>query len=123
MFHHRFADIRVADIRVVLGADESGVDAHGLTLVIFNGHLRFAVRAQPGNEAAAAHFRQLAGQFVGQVTGHGHQGGGFITGKPEHHTLVAGANGFDFGVGHFAFLGFEGSIHTHGNIAGLAGNG
>jgi len=59
---------------------------------------------------------------VRQVDRHGHQGGGFVAGVAEHHPLVACADGFNFGIGHLASLGFQRLVHTHGNVTRLLGN-
>ena len=52
--------------------------------------LRLGVWAEARLRAVLAHFRQAAGEFVGQVNGQGHEGIGLIARKAEHHPLVAG---------------------------------
>ena len=94
----------VADALGVLAADDHGVDARGLAvLVVLDRDLALAVGAQVGQLAALAHFGQLAAELVGQRDGRGHQLGGLVGGVAEHHALVAGAAG----------------VHALGNVAGL----
>jgi len=107
----------------VLGADQHRIHAHGAAIAIFHRHLALAIGAQPGQLAALAHGGQFARQVVGQVDRHGHQGGGFVAGKAEHHSLVAGANGFNFGLAYLTGLGFHTLVHAHGNIARLGADG
>ena len=47
LFHHRFAQIFQADVRVVLGGQHDGVDTHDLAVIVAAGHLGFGIRAQP----------------------------------------------------------------------------
>ena len=41
---------------------------------------------------------------------------GFIRCETEHHSLVSGADGFDFIIGHLMLSGFQRFINAHGNI-------
>ena len=58
---------------------------------------------------------------MSQVDRHGHQGGGFVAGKAEHHTLVTRADLIQFGL--IAFFGLQRFANTHIDIRALAGNG
>ena len=78
----------------VLAADNNGVDARGLAiLVVLHRDLALAVGAQVGQLAALADRGQLAAKLVGQRNRSGHQLGGFVGGVAEHHALIAGAAG------------------------------
>src|ERR1035437_5681533 len=78
----------------VLAADNNGVDARGLAiLVVLHRDLALAVGAQVGQLAALADRGQLAEKLVGQRNRSGHQLGGFVGGVAEHHALIAGAAG------------------------------
>ena len=116
-------DIGVRDAVGVLGADEDGIDAHGLAEGVLHGDLGFAVRAQPGQDAGAAHFRQAVGELMGEVDGHGHERGGLVAGVAEHHPLVAGADAFELGFGDLAALGLERLVDAEGDIGRLGGDG
>ena len=56
---------------------------------------------------------------MGKADGVRHVFFGFIGGKTEHHALVSGADGFDLGVRHFMFLGFQRFVNAHGYVGGL----
>ena len=73
----------------MLAGDDHSVDAHRLAVVILNGDLALAVRAQVVEGAVLADLGQALGQLVGQADGQGHQFGGLIAGIAEHHALVA----------------------------------
>ena len=79
----------LADLGAVLAGDDHSVDAHRLAVVILNGDLALAVRAQVVEGAVLADLGQSLGQLVGQADGQGHQFGGLIAGIAEHHALVA----------------------------------
>ena len=84
----------VADALGVLAADDHGVNASGLAvLIVFHGNLALAVGAQVRQLAGLAHFGKLAGQLVGQRDGGRHQLRRFVRGIAEHHALIAGAAG------------------------------
>ncbi len=123
VLHHALLDLGVGDAVCVLRADEDGINMHGFAVSVLDGHLALAVRAQPRDGAVLALFRQLLGQLVRQVNGHGHQGGGLVAGVPEHHPLVAGADLIQFLRGHFAALLLQRVIHAQGNIRALAADG
>ena len=119
----RLADLGMADLGGVLGGDEHVVHAHRLAVGVLHGHLALAIRAQPGQGAVLAHFRQPPGKLVRQVDGHRHQGGGLIAGEPEHHPLVASADFVDLLVGQLAAFDLVALVHTASDILALAGNG
>ena len=75
----------------MLGGDDHVVDAHGLAVHVFEGHLGLAVGAEEVHDAVLAYAGELEGKLVGPVDGGGHQGGGFVRGEAEHHALVASA--------------------------------
>ena len=104
----------VADALSVLAADDHGVDARGLAvLVVLDRDLALAVGAQVGQLAALADRGQLAAELVGQRDGGGHQLGGFVGGVAEHHALVAGAAGVN-ALGDVARLLVDGGDHGAG---------
>ena len=123
MADDRLTDLLLGDVRGVLRADQDGVDAFGLAVAVFDGHLALAVRAQPGQGAILAQLRQAAGELVGQVDGQRHQLGRLVAGKAEHHALVAGADGLDIDIRDLAAPDLQGLVDAHGNIAGLLGDG
>ncbi len=66
-------------------------------LPVLHGHLRLAIRAQPGQRAGLPLLAQGARQTVRQVNGHRHVGRGFVAGEAEHHALIPGSL---LGLGH-----------------------
>ena len=110
--NHRLANSRVvvADFfpvqdRMVLGGEDYFCDVHRLAVLIADGDLRLGVRPQPGE--LAARLAVAADEQVGEMNGHGHQGGGFGGGVSEHQPLVAGA----------------GAVHALRNVGGLLAHG
>ena len=86
------AESLMVDFRRMLGGHNDGIHAHGLIIFVLHGHLALAVRAQPGQLAAAASLGQAAGDAVRQRNGHRHHFRGLVAGVAEHHALVAGAD-------------------------------
>lgn len=105
----------LTDLQRMLCRDDNGVHPHRRTVPVFHRHLRFSVRSKIGQQSAPAHFRKAPGQIVGKVDGQGHEILGFIGGIAEHHALIARAVAKGT-----PDLCFEGSIHTQGNVGGLA---
>ena len=79
----------LADVGAVLAGNDHRVDAHGLAVVVLDGDLALAVRAQVIQRAVLAHLGQALGQLVGQADGQRHQLGRLVAGVAEHHALVA----------------------------------
>ena len=76
----------------MLGGNDHGVQLHGLVvLVISEGHLGLAIRAQAGDDVRVAHFGEPASQAVSQGDRQGHELCGLIGGITEHETLIARA--------------------------------
>ncbi len=115
------ADFFVIQLVGVLAADNDSVDANRLAVVIFHGYLALAIGVHPGQGAILADFRHAAGQLVGVVDGHRHQGFGFIAGKAKHHALVASASGFDESFVVFDCFLDAVLVHTARNIRALVG--
>ena len=84
-------DLLVGGFRVVLGADDHGVDPGGDSMMVLNGHLRLAIWPEVGNDPLFPDQGQLFDQAMGKADGKGHQLGGLVAGEPHHHSLVAGA--------------------------------
>src|SRR5690606_12399949 len=96
--HHRFFQIRLADLRVVLGGQHHGVDADHLAAIITAGDLGFGVRAQPRQQTGLAGFGLALDQAVAEDDRCRHQHVGFVAGVAEHQALVAGALVFRIGA-------------------------
>ena len=119
-FAHNVLDQVIVDgllvhIGAMLGGQNDGIDANGLAVHVFNGHLRLAVGTQVGQQAVLAHLGQLTGQAMRQRDGHGHQFLGLVAGIAEHHALVAGT-----GVVLSALAaGFQRIVNAHGDVGRL----
>ena len=98
MLHHIGMQLLLADGRAVLAGNNNGIHAHGFAVIVFNGNLALAIRAQIIHRAVFAHFGQALGQLVGQADGQRHQLGGFVAGITEHHALVAGTGNIIVGA-------------------------
>src|SRR5205807_6865838 len=81
--------------------------------VVFNRDLRLRVGPQPRNLTGLAQPGQLAAEFMGEGNWSGHELQGFVAGKTEHQSLIAGAL-----LGRAFALG-RGVIDTLFNVAGL----
>ena len=79
----------------MLGRNDYGINPLRLSLNIFHADLAFAIGAQVGHFAGAAHLAQLADQLVGQHDRQRHQFLGFVAGVTEHQALVARSAGID----------------------------
>ena len=112
MLLHGFDDVGLGGGGGVLGGDHHVVDAHGLAVHVFEGDLGLAVRTEEGHGAVLAHLGQLLGELVGPEDGGGHEGGGLVAGKAEHHALVTGALVFG-----------SGAQHALGDVGGLVVDG
>ena len=78
---------------LVLGGYEHGAQGDGAPVLVLEGHLGLAVRAQIGQHPRLAHLGHALGQTVGQPDREGHEVGGLVAGEAEHHPLVACALG------------------------------
>src|ERR1700694_2810440 len=87
------ADPFQADILCVLRREHHGVDALRAAVDVFDSDLGLAVRAQVGQRLVLPHPGELARQQVGELDRHRHQLRRFVTGKAEHHPLVASPAG------------------------------
>ena len=88
----RVADRRVRDLGAVLGRDDDGVDADGHAVLVLDGHLALAVRAEPGERAVLPELGQAVDDPVRQGDRQRHQLGRLVGGVAEHQPLVAGAD-------------------------------
>ena len=104
----------------MLGGNHHSVHPGRNTVLVFHCHLGLSIGAEIGQNLLFAHLGQLAAQLMGQHNGHGHQLGGLIAGKAEHHALIPGA--VVLVLLRLAF-GFQRTVHAHGDIAGLLVNG
>ena len=100
----------------MLGGNYDSINAYRFAVVIFNGHLCFAVRTQIRQHAVFAYFCQAAGKFMRQRYRQRHIFRGFVSSITEHHALVTGAY---FVLVSFAFFGFQRFINAHSNIGRL----
>ena len=89
--HHRFFQVFLGHVRVVLGRQNHGVDAHHFAVFVAAGYLALGVRAQPRQQAALAGFGLALHQTVREGDRSRHQHVGFVTGVAEHQALVARA--------------------------------
>mmetsp|Transcript_24541 Transcript_24541/g.52088 ORF Transcript_24541/g.52088 Transcript_24541/m.52088 type:complete len:274 (-) Transcript_24541:168-989(-) len=81
----------------MLRGDDNGVELQRLhrairLLQVLNGDLGLAVGAQPPEQAALAHIRQLLPQLRGHRVGKWHAILGLVRGIPKHDALVTGAD-------------------------------
>jgi hypothetical protein len=122
MLDNRLANLFLADIWCMLGADQDRMNTLGFAVSCIPPS---PVICRPGAARAVCRSCALptgAGELVRQVNGHGHEHSRLGAGIPEHHALVTGADRLDLRVGHFAGFGFQRLIDAHGDIARLAGN-
>ena len=75
----------------VLGGHHHGVQPDGNVVLVLDGDLRLAVRAQVGHRAVLAYLGQPPRQPVGQRDRQRHQLGGVVDRVAEHQALVTGA--------------------------------
>src|SRR5829696_6021324 len=68
------------------------INAHGFATVIFDRHLRLAIRKQPCDLTALARQREPAAEPMGERDRQRHQLRRFIAGEADHHALVASAD-------------------------------
>ena len=108
---HSLAESIDGDVGAVLrGDDDRGHALHAAVLVVFDGDLALAVRAQEVEQAALSGFRQAARQRVGEGDRGGHQFRRLVAGETEHHALVAGARLIGVVVG---------VVDAHGDVRAL----
>ena len=105
---HGLDDVGLGSAFSVLRGHDDVVDAHGAAVLVLEGHLRLAVRAEEVDDAFLAHFGEAHGELMGPENGSGHERGCLVAGVAEHHALVAGA----LILGLFA-------VHALGDVGGL----
>ena len=123
-----FLDILVnlllCHILTVLGRDNHSVQTCRLTvLIVLYSHLGLSVRTKVGQGAVLTNPGELPGQLVCQGNRIGHQLRSFVDCVAKHHTLVAGADGFDLVLAHQVLLCFQRLVYAHGDVGGLLVNG
>ncbi len=79
-----------ADVRVVLGGDHDRSHPLGHAMLVLDGDLGLAVRAQVRQLAGLADLGEAARHPVGQGDRQRHELRRVAAGEPEHHPLVAG---------------------------------
>src|SRR5690606_438599 len=89
--HHRFAQVGVLDLGIVLGGQHDGVDTHHLAAFVAAGDLGFRIRTQPRQQAVLARLGLALDQALREADRRGHQHIGLVAGIAEHQTLVTGA--------------------------------
>ncbi len=87
--HHRFFQVGLGDVGVVLGRQNHSIDTHNLAVLVAAGDLALGVRTQPRQQAALAGFGLALNQAVGEGDRRRHQHVGFVAGVAEHQSLVA----------------------------------
>src|SRR5215469_5707654 len=91
------ANLLLINVGSVLSRNDYGIGTYRLPVLVLYGNLAFAIGAQVSHRTGATpggttHQRELTHQFMSQADGHRHIFGSFVTGKANHHTLVAGSN-------------------------------
>ena len=117
MLDHVGIDLSLLDIIGMLCRDEYLLDGDRLVIDIAYRHLRLAVRSQVFERAILAHLGETLGQAMREIDGHGHELGGFVAGKPEHHALVASAEDVELVRAVFLELGTR--IDALGDVGAL----
>ena len=102
----------------VLGGDDHGVQPDRDVVLVVDGDLRLAVRAQVGQRPVLADLGQPPRQPVGQRDGQRHQFGGVVDRVAEHQALVAGALGVQR-VRRALDARLVGGVHTLGDVGRL----
>ena len=102
-------------VLIVLGGKHHRIDPDGLSVFVFHCDLCLAIRTEIGKLPVFADGGQPPGDAVRQGDGQGHPLRGLITGKAEHHTLVAGAQA----IGINGFLGLQRHVYPLGDIRRL----
>ena len=77
--------------RRMLGREHHGVDGMRLAVHVADRHLRFGIRAQPGQPPVAAQFRLAFHHAVREIDRQRHQCRRLVAGIAEHQALVARA--------------------------------
>ncbi len=96
--HHRFAQVALLDVGVVLGRQHHGIDTGDLAVLVAAGDLALGIRAQPRQQAVLARLGLALDQRVGEANRRRHQHVGLVAGVAEHQALVAGTLVFRLGA-------------------------
>ncbi len=88
---HRFSQVLVLDLLVVLGADDDGIDANGNVVLVFERHLRLAIGTEKVDGLFLTNRRKLPRECVGVLDGGRHELRRLVRRIAEHEPLVAGA--------------------------------
>ena len=88
---HRF----LRDVRAVLARHHHGIHPHRAGAVVFDRHLRFAIRAEVLQQTVPPRAREALGELVCEHDRQRHQLFRLSARKAEHEALVAGAAGVD----------------------------
>ena len=105
LVHDRLTDGLEADVRVMLGRQNHGLNADRAIVFISEAELALGIRAQPRQGAVLAHLGLAFHQPVGIGDRCRHQHIGLVAGVTEHQALVTGAL--------FAVLRL---VYTHGDV-------
>ena len=122
MFAQLLGQPLLADVRVVLGGDNDGVQRDGGIALVDEGDLGLAVRAQVRDDALLAHLAEPERQAVGGGNRKRHVLGGFVRCVAEHQALVACA-GAVLVLGLAAGAHLLGGIHAVADLLGLLADG
>src|ERR1041385_4302236 len=90
-FSERLAHFFLLHIGGMLRRNHDGRGSHWGKALVLDRDLRFGIGTEPGNFARFAQTRQLPPKFMRKRNRRGHQLRGFIAGKTEHQSLIAGA--------------------------------
>src|SRR2546423_4382574 len=82
-----------AGVLRVLRRQNDGIDALRAAVDVLDRDLGLSIGAQVGQRLVLTHPGQLAGEVVGELDRHRHQGGRFVAGKADDHSLAAGTSG------------------------------
>src|SRR5947207_12238884 len=130
ILYHIAVNLLFIDVVSMLGGDHDRIHAHRSPTIVLYRHLTFTIRTQIGHRATAAprftsDLRQLTCQLVSQTDRHRHQFGRLVTGKTNHHALVAGTYMLQFIFAQYDMLvlALQRARHTHINIRRLLADG
>ena len=92
MFRQLLLKPRLIDLRIMLRGHQHRVKTNGsIMLIIFNGHLGFAIGTQMRHFAILTNLSKTVSQAMSQINRQWHQHIGLVARIAEHHALIAGA--------------------------------
>ena len=90
-FGDHFLERLLSDLGAVLRRDHDRIDTHGLSVAVFDGHLRLRVWPEEFELTRLAHVGQSLDELVRHLNRQGHQLFALVAREAEHHALVARA--------------------------------